>query len=152
MFLGHAQMHCRQGSFFVAEEFTIKNACEKALENINKARQKKFSEAVINVWLRFKVERESWRFNLLALIGLMDYHREIKTVEDLLKNTDLLKKLAREQIGLGLMTSLDWADLYAVEAKDACERLLAACAVSKQLYVDAEEWASVYQWYKKSEA
>ena len=148
MFLGHAQMHCRQGSFFVAEEFTIKNACEKALENINKAREKKIAEVAAELWVKVERDRKSLLYRFLKLFGVKDTADDIKTLDELIKNKKLLSKVDGEFHHSVWMTHLDWANLYASNAKDTCERLLAACSVSKQLYVDAEEWAVVDAWRK----
>jgi hypothetical protein len=136
------------GTYFSADKFVIKNACEKALESINKAREAKLREAVIS--LCDEVNKSSFFSRLKEKFG--GAKKRTYTVQELMEDKDLLYELDRRNRNVYVIFSkVDWAKLYAEQAKETCNRLIACCAACDQLYVSAEDWDVVYYWSKKQE-
>jgi len=135
----------RYGSFFVADEFAIKNVCEKALVNIKKERTARVHSAVVALCEKHN-KRLSFLYGFLSIFGIK---KRTYTVEELEKDEALLNEINNEYAHIIIWTPLTWARLCGDEAEGTCNRLLCCSAVSKQLYVSAEEWEQVCSWVKE---
>ena len=136
----------RYGSFFVADEFAVKNACEKALANIKKARTDRVHRCIASL-----CEKHNKRYRILyGLFSIFGYKKRIYTVEELENDEALLKEINDEYLNILCLSPLHYARYYASDPEDTCNRLLCCSSgVSKQLYVSAEEWEQVCSWAKE---